>query len=258
MQFGRHLRELWGHRTGLIVSLALASLAALWSVGKVSLFPPGVKTRVVTMAAANTRALVDAPTSAVLDMKMSTTDLQAMTNRGVLVGNVMASQPVRQYIGRRAKIPAGLLQVASPVTPDFPRALSTSGKKSPKDILKSPNAYRLSIQSNPTVPIVDIYAEAPTPELAQQLANAAVDGMQDYLNDLGNTQHVPLNRRVRLEQLGRAKGGIINPGVRVKLGVLSFLIVFGASSVSVLALARVRHGWKLEGVSQRNTNAAAA
>src|ERR1700742_346256 len=98
MQLGRHLRELWGHRTGLIVSLVLALLAAVWSVGKVSLFPPGVKPRVVTIAAANTRALVDAPKSAVLDMNVSTVNLQSMTNRGVLVGNVMASEPVRQYI----------------------------------------------------------------------------------------------------------------------------------------------------------------
>ena len=42
--------------------------------------------------------------------------------------------------------------------------------------------------------------------------------MQDYLNDLAEPQQVPVDQRVRLEQLGRAKGGVINPGVRVKLG----------------------------------------
>jgi hypothetical protein len=169
-----------------------------------------------------------------------------MTNRAVLIGNVMASEPVREYIGRRAKIPAAQLQVASPVTPDFPRPLATSGKKSPSDILKSPNAYRLSIQANPTVPMLDIYAEAPTPELAEQLANGAVDGMQDYLNDLAVAQQVPAERRARLEQLGRAKGGVVNPGVRMKLGALSFFIVLAASSASVLAISRLRQGWNLE------------
>jgi hypothetical protein len=251
MQLGRHLRELWGHRVGLIASLALALLASLWSVGKVSFFPPGVKPRVLTMSVANTRALVDAPKSAVLDLKVNTGSLQAMSNRGVLIGNVMASEPVRDYIGKRAKIRGELLQIASPVTPDFPRPLATSGKKSPRDILKSPNAYRLNIQANPTVPILDIYAEAPTPELAQQLANGAVDGMQDYLNDLATAQQVPVERRVRLEQLGRAKGGTINPGVRLKLGALSFLIVFAASSATVLAVGRVRQGWSLESHAQR-------
>src|SRR5262245_34092770 len=121
MQLGRHLRELWGHRIGLIASLILALLAALWSVGKVSLFPPSVKPRVLSIAAANTRELVDPPHPAVLDLKTSTQSMQGMTNRGVLVGNVMASEPVREYIGRRAKIRPELLQVASPVTPEFPR-----------------------------------------------------------------------------------------------------------------------------------------
>ncbi len=142
--------------------------------------------------------------------------------------------------------------MASPVTPDFPRPLATSGKKSPRDILKSPNEYRLSIQANPTVPIVDIYAEAPTPEIAAAFANGAVDGMQDYLKDLAAAQHVPADRRVRLEQFGRAKGVEINPGVRLKLGMLSFLIVFAAASVTVLAVDRVRQGWKLESVARRD------
>ncbi len=72
MQLGTHLRELWQRRIGLIASLVVAMLAMLWSVGKVSLFPPGVKPRVVTVAAANTSVLVDAPKSAVLDLKVNT------------------------------------------------------------------------------------------------------------------------------------------------------------------------------------------
>jgi hypothetical protein len=254
MALGRHLRELWERRIGLIASIVVATLAMLWSVGKISLFPPAVKPRVVTVSAANTRVLVDAPKSAVLDLKVNTSSLVQMANRAVLIGNVMASEPVRRYIGKRADIPWQLLQVASPVTPDFPRPLATSGKKSPRDILKSPDAYRLSIQANPTVPMLDIYAEAPTPELAQQLANGAVDGMQDYLSDLAIQQQVPADRRVRLEQLGQAKGGVVNPGVRVKLGALTFLIVFAVSCVTVIAIGRVRDGWALE--SHRGPNAA--
>ena len=132
MQLGRHLRELWGHRIGLIASLMLASLAALWSVGKVSLFPPSVKPRVLSIAAANTRALVDCPTSAVLDLKVTTRSLQGMTNRGVLVGNVMAQRHRSATTSAAAPRSPDLLQVASPVTPDFPRPLASSGKKSPR------------------------------------------------------------------------------------------------------------------------------
>lgn len=243
MHLGRHLHELTRHRIGLAVCFALATLAALWGVGKITLLPPGIKPRVLQMSAAQTRALVDSPKSAVLDLDVPTSNLQSMTNRGVLVGNMIASEPVRAYIGRRAHIRPQLLQVASPVTPDFPRPLATSGTRSTSDILDSPNAYRLSIQANPTVPIVEVFAEAPTEQKARDLANGAVEGMQDYLRDLADRQGIPAEQRVHLQQLGRATGGTINKGVSVKVAVLSFALVFFASALAVLAIARVRRGW---------------
>jgi len=243
MQLGRHLRELWQLRIGLVVSVLLAFLAALWSVGQVGLFPPSVKPRQLEMAGASTRALVDTPKSTVLDLSTGTSDLYAITNRALLVGNIMASAPVREYIARRAHVPADVLRVASPVTPDFPRPLAVNGKPHSSDLLKSPDQYRLSIQTNPTVPVLDIYAEAPTAAAAQQLANGAVDGMKDYLRDLGVTQHVPAEQQVHLEQLGSAKGGVINHGVSVKVAMLSFLLVFAVSSATTLYLARVQRGW---------------
>ena len=243
MSLGRHLRELWQFRLGLIAAVTLALLAAVWSVGTISLFPPRVKSRKLEMAAAQTRVLIDTPKSAILDLSDSTYDFQAYTNRSLLVANIMASPPVRSYIARRAHVPAGVLQVASPVTPDFPRPLASDGEKHSSDILKSPDAYRLSIQSNPTVPVADVYAEAPTAEAAQQLANGAVDGMKDYLRDLASSQQIPDKEQVHLVQLGRAKGGVIDPGISAKVALLTFLLVFAVASASVLFLNRVREGW---------------
>ena len=124
---------------------------------------------------------------------------------------------------------------------------------SAKDILKSPDEYRLSVQANPTVPILDIYAQAPTEQEAKLLANGAVAGMQDYLRDLGETQAVGPERQVHLEQLGKARGGVINEGVAIEMTLLSFTLVFGASAATVLWIARVRRGWVLEGARQRES-----
>ena len=185
-----------------------------------------------------------------LDLTVNTYNFQAMTNRGVLVGNIMASAPVRAYIARRAGVRAELLQISAPVTPDFPRQLASSGKKSTSDILDSPNQYRVSITANPTVPVVDVYAQAPTAELSEQLANGTVEGMQDYLRDLAAAQGVPLAHQVRLEQLGTAKGGVLNAGVSVKVATLAFLLVFSAACATVLWVARVRRGWALEAMQE--------
>jgi hypothetical protein len=243
MQLGAHLLELWRLRVGLIVCVLVALLAAAWSVDRIGLFPPSLKPRKLETAAASTRVLVDAPKSTVLDLSMDTYNFESLTNRALLVGNVMASEPVREYIGRRADVSPDILRVASPITPDFPRPLASSGKKSSRDILKSPDEYRLSIQVNPTAPVLDVYAQAPTAEAAEQLANGAVDGMKDYLRDLGTAQSVPLTRQVRLEQLGRAEGAVINEGVGLKVALLSFALVFAAACVLLLFLSRVRQGW---------------
>jgi hypothetical protein len=258
MSLGRHLRELWDHRTGFIISLLLGLLAAGWSVSKVHLFPPSVNPRTLEIAAANTTVLVDAPKSAILSTTVNTVNIEAMTNRALLVANVMGSAPVRSYIMRRAQLPPGaVLEVASPVTPDFPRQLSTSGKKSPKDLLKSPNEYRLDIQANPTVPVLDVDAEAPTPGAAARLANGAVEGMKDYLHDLGLSERIPAAQQVTLQQLGTAQGGVINPGISIELALLAFGLVFLASAATTLWLARVRLGWRRQGGRRGQVRASA-
>ena len=258
MKLGRHLRELWRTRFGVPVALLLAVLAALWSIGTIHLFPPSLKKRPLEIAAASTRVLVDTPKSSMLDLGNATGDLDAMTNRSLLVANVMASAPVREYIGRRAHVPARVLQVSSPVTRDFPRQLAQSGnEKHVSDILASPNQYRLSLRANPTVPMIEVYAQAPTLKAAVELANGAVTGMRDYLDDLGAQQGVPPAKRVHLEQLGDAHGGVVNKGVSLSLAILLFVLVFAAASAAALFVARVRRGWQLERVSERAAGPAA-
>jgi hypothetical protein len=251
MQLGKHLRELWQLRIGVVVSVALASLAALWSVGSIGLLPPSFTPRQLEISTASTRALVDTPQSTVLDLDVNTYGFTAITNRALLVGNIMGSTPVRAYIARRAHLPADQLRITTPVTVDYPRPLASAGKRSTRDILKSPDEYRLNIQANPTVPIVDVYATAPTPEQAQQLANGAIDGMKDYLRDLAVVQQIKPAKQVHLEQLGRAKGGIIDPGISVKFAALSFFLVLAASSALSLFVVRIRRGWALEAQQER-------
>ena len=247
MQLGRHLHELWRLRIGLVVSLSLGLIAALMSVAEIGLFPPSIHSRAHETASASTRVLVDSPKSSTLDLSVAVNDLASATNRALLVSNVMASAPVREYIARRAHVPADRLEVASPVTPDWPRPLASTGnEKHTSDILKSLDEYRLSLQSNPTVPVVIVDSQAPTAAAAQALANGAVDGMRDYLRDLGIRQNIPAAEQVQLEQLGRATGSVVNEGTNLTVAILSFLLVFAASSAAAVFLARVRRGWAIE------------
>ena len=180
-----------------------------------------------------------------LDLRYGTGDFDSLTSRAVLLGNVMASLPVRQYIARRADIPADVIRASTPLTPDFPRPAAVAGEeKKTSDILRSTDQYRLSIQANPTVPILEVYAQAPSAEAAAKLANASVDGLRDYIDDVAADQGVAVGQQAQLSQLGRAHGGVINHGVRPQALVLTFLIVFTVACAAILFISRVRTGWR--------------
>jgi hypothetical protein len=248
MGFGRHLRELSRLRLGLLVSLLIGLLAAVWSVNEISLLPPKLTPRSLELATAFTQVVVDTPDSAILDLRQGTDDIQALKNRALLVGNVMGSPPVRMYIAKRAQLPVGALQVVTPRTPQAPRPRAEVGqKKGPGDLLKSTDQYRLDIQANPTVPVLDVYAQAPTAASAKQLANAAVDGLGDYLDELATKDKTPRASQVRLTQLGHARGEVLNKGVDVQVALLAFLAAFALSCLATIALARLIRGWRLAG-----------
>ena len=244
MQLGRHLRELWRMRLGVGLSFLLASLIAISSIDHVGLFPPKITSRQLEIAAASTRVLIDSPRSEIIDLRTDTYAFTSLTTRAALLGNVMASAPVREYIARRAKIDPQRIQAVAPITANVPRNLIEPGsEKRSSDILRSTDQYRLDIQANPTVPILNVSAQAPNKDAAERLANGAVDGLRDYLAALAVRQGTDPKKQVRLEQLGRARGGVINKGIGLQIALLSFVFVFVLSCCAVLFLARVHRGW---------------
>ena len=252
MGIGIRLRRLWGLRAGVIVSLLAASIAALWSVQKITLFPPGLTARQLEMATASTHVVVDTPTSALVDLRQDTYSLDGLRNRSVLLGNVIASTRVRQNIARRLGLPAESLRIQPPLTREQPApAVDSENARRTGDILKSTDQYRLNIQANPTVPVLDIYAQTPTADSATTLVNAAVDELRAYLGQLSTAERTPEKEQIQLIQLGRGRGAVINQGVQWQLALLVFLITFAVCAATVTFLDRVRAGWRLEALSER-------
>ena len=250
MRLGMHLRELWRLRAGVAASALLALFAALWSVVDIGLVPPRVQPRSLEMGTAFTQVVVDTPHSVILDLRQGAVDIESLTNRAVLVGDVMASTPVRSYIARRARLPVESLQIITPRTPQQPRPRTAPGTKArPSDLVRTTHQYRLDIQSDPTVPILDIYAEAPTAKAAEELANAAVTGVSDYLRAVAAAEQTPDGMRVRLRQLGTARGEVLNQGVQMQVAIVVFCLVFALSAVATVVIARVRRGWQLAAVA---------
>jgi hypothetical protein len=245
MQLGMHLRELVRNRVGLALCLLIAIFVALSAAYHVSIAPPKLTPRALEMGTASARVMVDTSKSVALDIRYSSGDFQSLTDRAVLLGNVMASLPVREYIARRAGVPAAAISASTPLTPDFPRPRAAAGEeKHTTDLLRSTDQYRINIQSNPTVPILDVYAQAPTAKAAEQLANGAVEGLRDYLESVAARQGVRSAEQATLTQLGRAHGTVINGGVRLQVLLLTFGFVFALCCAALLFFSRVRAGWR--------------
>ncbi len=254
MELGRHLAELWRIRHGVAACAALAILAMLFATYKVSLLPPKLTPRALEMASASTEVLVDTPRSAVLDLRQDLFDITSMTNRAVLLGNIMASPPVLAYVGRRAQVPPDVIRAVTPRTPNSPRPLVEPGQgKKSSDLLRSTDQYRLNIEANPSVPILKVYSQAPSARAAGELANAAVDGLRDYLDQRAAARGLQRDKQVRLVQLGRARGAIINDGIRLDVMVLTFLTTFALCAMAAIFMSRVRRGFAQQQSLRRPT-----
>jgi hypothetical protein len=246
MRLGMHLRELSRLRIGVGLSLLLAVVAAVWSIERVSLLPPKLQPRSLEMASAYTQVLIDTPKSALLDLGVDSDGVSAMTTRALLIGTLAASPPVEDFISQRTGLPASELQIQAPSNPAHPAARTVTGRSNgPVDLLRSPVQYRLDVYADPIVPFLDIYAQAPTPKLAAQLANGAVDGLNDYVRSVAASQGTQPYAHIRLRQFGRAQGKVINQGVDLQVALLVFLFVFGICCLTSIAIGRVVGGWRM-------------
>jgi hypothetical protein len=255
MALGRRIWNLWLLRPFVAASAVLALVMALWSVYEISLLPPKLTPRALEMATAATHVVIDTPKSSVLTLRQNSYDFDAMTQRAILVGNVMANGTVRESIARQAHIPADRLKITAPFTRALPRAIATTNRKRPGDILESTDQYRVNIQANPTVPMLDVYAQAPNAKDAETLANAAVDGLRRYLADLAVAQEIPARDQLRLLQLGRASGTVINEGVDWQVACLVFILTFSLACATTIFVARVRRGFRVARLGDRSWTA---
>jgi hypothetical protein len=250
------LRKLWNLRVGVIISLFVALVVAVWSSEKISLFPPKLTPRALEMGSATTHVFLDRPRSTLLDLRSDIYDFQQLTNRTLLLGNVIANGPVRDTVALAAGISPDQLEIAAPLTQQQPQAVvDPKSKKSTKDILKSNDEYRITLVANPTVPVLDIYAQAPDARQAAILANSTVDGLQRYLAQVATSEKTPLQSQIRLVQLGRARGEVVNPSAHWQVSLLAFVLAFGLCCGTVIYVDRVRKGWKLAALAEQPASA---
>jgi hypothetical protein len=210
------------------------------------LLPPRVDTA-ADRGRASTHILVDTPESTTVDLRQSTYDIEGLTNRALLVSNAIASPAVRERLAAHAGVPPNEIRTTTPLNAEYPEGVAETGGPQDTSGLYPTSAYRLNVQSDPTVPVIEIDTEAPTPEGAVKLANAAAAGLNSYLSADAGSGAAPPSARLDVVQLGRAQPLVTARGAGPLITTLVFLLVFAAAAATVLFVARVRSGWRASG-----------
>jgi hypothetical protein len=213
---------------GLAACAALGAVAAVLNVAHVG-----------QISGASVHLMVDAPQSKIVNRLAQTGDFDSLTTRTHLYGALMAGEPAREYISRRAGIAPDRIAAVARVTANVPATLTEpDSEQRANDILLSHKDYRLDIQAKADNPVLDVYAQAPTPREAERLAQAAIGGLRDYLASLPEAEGEGLASRVRFDQLGPARGAVLNSGAKIQVAGLTFLVVFALCGALLVALAR--------------------
>lgn len=249
MSFGARLYRVTRSRRAVSLSLLAAVLAAILTLYRVSLLPPGLHSRGLAIGTASTQLLVAQPNLAV--GITSSDNYGALVNRSILVGNILITPPVLSYAGHALGINPSRIQATAPMIANVARSLTEPGSgAAATDILNSPDQYRLEVQADPSVPILHVYAQAPTGRQAITLAQAAVNGLTSYLQRLAIRGHLTPTQRVQVQQLGGVRGGVANPGAGMEMAVLAFVGVGGTALWISVLVGRIRRGWVAARVSE--------
>jgi hypothetical protein len=227
----------------VLLSLLVAFAAAVWSMYEVSLAPPDLSKRQLEIGGAATHFLVDAERSMIVDKRAYYAEFTALAWRAELFAQMVDGSAVIDDISRRTGIPAGEIAVIPRLTAGVPDGLRDPDSEQRADqILHSERPYRLDLQPDPLRPVVHVYAQAPTPAAAVQLADATVPALRDELASRP-AERVPEGKRLVIEQLGHARGQVINGRTGEQMVLLTFLVAFLGCLGLLSAGAAIGRGW---------------
>lgn len=243
MELALVLKELLSHRRLMALGLCVALAAAILSVYRMqSLLPPRFVSRGLQHSAASTQVYVDSRASLVANLGVATT---AQSQLATLYANLMASPGAMTMVGRIAHIPGNQIWAAGPVDPSGQRVqIEPTATKRDVQIIGDAFPYRLEFLADPTLPVINIYSQAPTTVEAIALANASVSALRSYVRGVQSDVHTPKDTQAVIRSLGGATGGVVNPGIERKVGAMTFVLALLGWCVLVLVGVRVVAAWR--------------
>ena len=238
------LRVLWRHRLLVVVAALIAVLVGLGVAYRIG-FPAKLESRQYHVGLGTVTALVDTPSSQVVDLGGKTgADIATLSGRAQLLASLMTSSPIKDEIATRSGVsPDRLIAVSAAGAP--PGAPASGGASVNKSDPKA-NILTAGIPNVETgdVPIISVTTQAPQAAVAARLANASIAVLKEHLQTVAGIDRVPDARRVVVTQLGRARASdeVRGPSRVMALVAAFFVFVFGC--LAILGISALVSGWR--------------
>jgi hypothetical protein len=226
-------QELWRRRIALAVAFVIALLAGMSVVYHL----PSLKKKSLSYGAATTQFLLDSNKSSLAN---SGADLTNLATRAAVFTRFMTSPDVQTAIARHAGVPATRIEVDAPVDPGGPQgSTQPPAERRSSELASEADRYRIFVQNEQALPIVDVYAQAPDSAAAVKLADAAVAGIRDTLGAMQARQTIEQAAQLKIEQLGNPRGGVVTQNGSKLLAFVVFLFVFAIGCVLIVVGSRI-------------------
>jgi hypothetical protein len=247
------LRTLW--RLRLVVLVIAVVAAALGGMVAYRFSPPStLESRRYHISVGTATALVDSPSSQIVDLGGQDTlgiDIGSLAGRATLLASLMTTSPLKEEIAQKSGANPEKLIAISPAL-----AAPAPGTKSAAPDTSNPESLVLKA-TVPTlesgqVPMIVVTTQAPEPEQAAKLANAAMQVLEKHLQSVAASDNVPADRRVTVRQLGTAGATVETRGPGKLMAVIATIFLFGFGCGAVLLLVALAGGWRAATELERN------
>lgn len=237
------LRSLWQRRLLVAVGVAFAIAVGIMLTYRVGVgVPPSLESRQYDVGIASAEVLVDSPNSQVIDLGGSAAraDIASLSVRARLLADLLATNPLKHRIARRAGVTPQLLVALPPSTEMVVEAGPLESAST--DRTSDPRAHVLSLRVHEELPIIGIDSQAPDEQLAARIADAAVAELGLYLENAASATDVPSSRQIVVEPLGRAGSSTSGRGPGATLAVIAGFLAFVLWCAGILVVSGLVRG----------------
>jgi hypothetical protein len=235
------LRDLWRHR--LLVSLVtvFALLAGLATVYRIELsVPPKFHSKQHTVGLASASVLLDTRESNIASLEGG--DFATLSARAALLMRLLATPPVKATLAQRAGVvPQKLVITATAADGSVMASPALNGDP---ENTSNPKLSVLSLKLDPSLPIINVDAQAPGSAGASRLSEAAVSVLREQLQTLTTSEDTPLKSQLVAKALGASHADTERRGPRRLYGPMAFLVVLAMGSGAIVFTSRLARSWR--------------